>query len=151
MKSIKLLVLAPVFLVAICGITKPSFAESVTNSELNKKINNVVIPAQLEVADSETDSDEIEVEVTGKKAPFAPTVAPAYTVPKEQIQRQNPTTASELLRSLPGFAINDYGFGADIHTGTFLRGFSINQSSFQINGRSFGSNVNTYNISNNKT
>jgi len=144
MKSIKLLVLAPVFLVAICGITKPSFAESVTNSELNKKINNVVIPAQLEVADSETDSDEIEVEVTGKKAPFAPTVAPAYTVPKEQIQRQNPTTASELLRSLPGFAINDYGFGADIHTGTFLRGFSINQSSFQINGRSFGSNVNTY-------
>ena len=144
MKSIKLLVLAPVFLVAICGITKPSFAESVTNSELNKKINNVVIPAQLEVADSETDSDEIELEVTGKKAPFAPTVAPAYTVPKEQIQKQNPNTAAELLRSLPGFAINDYGFGADIHTGTFLRGFSINQSTFQINGRSFGSNINTY-------
>jgi vitamin B12 transporter len=48
------------------------------------------------------------------------------------------------LRNLPGFAINDYGFGADIHTGTFLRGFSINQSTFQVNGRSFGSNVSTY-------
>ena len=48
------------------------------------------------------------------------------------------------MRNLPGFAINDYGFGADIHTGTFLRGFSINQSIFQINGRSFGSNVSTY-------
>ena len=120
MKSIKLLVLAPVFLVAICGITKPTFAEL------------------------QSDSDEIELEVTGKKAPFAPTVAPAYTVPKEQIQKQNPNTAAELLRSLPGFAINDYGFGADIHTGTFLRGFSINQSTFQINGRSFGSNINTY-------
>ena len=120
MKSIKLLVLAPVFLVAICGITKPTFAEL------------------------QSDSDEIELEVTGKKAPFAPTVAPAYTVPKEQIQKQNPNTAAELLRTLPGFAINDYGFGADIHTGTFLRGFSINQSTFQINGRSFGSNINTY-------
>ena len=48
------------------------------------------------------------------------------------------------MRNLPGFAINDYGFGADIHTGTFLRGFSINQSTFQVNGRSFGSNVSTY-------
>ena len=144
MKSIKLLVLAPVFVVAICGITKPTFAESVTSLELNKEINNVVIPAQPKVAHSETDSDEIEVEVTGKKATFAPTVAPAYAVPKEQIQKQNPNTAAELLRTLPGFAINDYGFGADIHTGTFLRGFSINQSTFQINGRSFGSNINTY-------
>jgi vitamin B12 transporter len=120
MKSIKLLVLAPVFVVAICGITKPTFAEL------------------------QSDSDEIELEVIGKKAPFSPTVAPAYAVPKEQIQKQNPNTAAELLRTLPGFAINDYGFGADIHTGTFLRGFSINQSTFQINGRSFGSNINTY-------
>jgi vitamin B12 transporter len=90
------------------------------------------------------DADETEIQVVGKRSPFAPTAAPSYIIPKSEIEQQNPSTAAELLRSLPGFAINDYGFGADIHTGTFLRGFSINQSTFQINGRSFSSNVNTY-------
>ncbi len=90
------------------------------------------------------DSEEIQLEVTGKKSPFAPTSSPAYIVPKEEIEKQNSSAAAELLRGLPGFAINDYGFGADFHTGTFLRGFSINQTIFQINGRSIGNNISSY-------
>jgi vitamin B12 transporter len=90
------------------------------------------------------DDEETEIRVTGKRSPFSPSSAPTYIIPKSEIEQQNPSTAAEILRNLPGFAINDYGFGADIHTGTFLRGFSINQSIFQINGRSFGSNVSTY-------
>ena len=98
-----------------------------------------------EFEDIEFEGEETELIITGEQAPvFVPSSTPTYIVPKADIERQNPNSTAELLRSLPGFAINDYGFGADIHTGTFLRGFSINQSSFQINGRSFGSNVNTY-------
>ncbi|MFM5959216.1 MAG: TonB-dependent receptor, partial [Dolichospermum sp.] len=100
---------------------------------------SLATPSKPEAVAQNPDSDEIQLDVTGKKSPFVPTSAPAYIVPKEEIEKQNPSTASELLRSLPGFAINDYGFGADIHTGTFLRGFSINQTIFQINGRSIGS------------
>ncbi|MEI6428441.1 MAG: TonB-dependent receptor [Pseudanabaena sp. ELA607] len=93
---------------------------------------------------SSPEVEQINLEVTGQKAPFVPSAAPTYVIPRQEIEQQRPRSASELLRTTPGFAINDYGFGADIHTGTFLRGFAINQSAFQINGRSFGSNVNTY-------
>jgi vitamin B12 transporter len=48
------------------------------------------------------------------------------------------------LKRLPGFAINDVGHGADIHTGTYYRGASINQSVFLINGRPINNNINTY-------
>ncbi|BAQ65365.1 TonB-dependent receptor domain-containing protein [Geminocystis sp. NIES-3709] len=92
----------------------------------------------------EENINDIEIIATGEPSPFVPSSAPTYTIDKSEIEQLNPRTTSELLRNLPGFAVNDYGFGADIHTGTFLRGFSINQSIFQINGRSFGSNVNTY-------
>lgn len=88
--------------------------------------------------------DNIEIIATDNSSPFVPSSAPTYIIPKSEIEQLNPRTTSELLRNLPGFAVNDYGFGADIHTGTFLRGFSINQSIFQINGRSFGTNISTY-------
>jgi len=165
MKPIKLLFLAPSFAVSVFSIAELAKAEPIaetqnssilTVGELRSQssqqsssllVSNLSfeIPVKSQpVAQTEPDSDEIQLEVTGKKPAFAPSSAPVYIVPKEEIQKQNPSTAAELLRSLPGFAINDYGFGADIHTGTFLRGFSINQSTFQINGRSFGSNVSTY-------
>ena len=92
----------------------------------------------------EENINDIEIIATGERSPFVPSSAPTYTIDKSEIEQLNPRTTSELLRNLPGFAVNDYGFGADIHTGTFLRGFSINQSIFQINGRSFGSNISTY-------
>ncbi|MEI6328233.1 MAG: TonB-dependent receptor [Pseudanabaena sp. ELA645] len=112
-----------------------------SNSDVSQPSNKQVT---AQVKKDQDDDDETEILVTGTRSPFTPSSAPTYIVPKSEIEQQNPSTAAELLRNLPGFAINDYGFGADIHTGTFLRGFSINQSSFQINGRSFGSNVSTY-------
>jgi outer membrane cobalamin receptor len=51
---------------------------------------------------------------------------------------------ADILKRMPGFAINDVGPGADIHTGTYYRGATINQSVFLINGRSINTNVNTY-------
>jgi vitamin B12 transporter len=165
MKSIKLLFLAPSFALSVFSLAELAKADPTLEADnnhiltvgelrsqasqqsaslLQPNLNSSHTTKPETVAQIEPDSDEIEIEVTGKKSPFIPTSAPAYVVPKEEIQKQNPSTAAELLRSLPGFAINDYGFGADIHTGTFLRGFSINQSTFQINGRSFGSNVSTY-------
>ncbi|NMF60766.1 TonB-dependent receptor [Pseudanabaena yagii GIHE-NHR1] len=117
---------------------------SQVSSDLLPARSNLGTASKPESVAQTPDSDEIQLDVTGKKSPFAPTSAPAYIVPKEEIEKRNPSTAAELLRSLPGFAINDYGFGADIHTGTFLRGFSITQTIFQINGRSIGSNISTY-------
>ncbi|MFN6166455.1 MAG: TonB-dependent receptor plug domain-containing protein [Pseudanabaena sp.] len=171
MNCVKLLLLASSYVVAILSAADLAKSEPVvTPKEINQANSNINIltvgelQAQASQVSSDLlseqanlgfkpkpeaiaenpDSDEIQLEVTGKKSPFAPTSAPAYIVPKEEIEKQNHSTAAELLRSLPGFAINDYGFGADIHTGTFLRGFSINQTIFQINGRSIGSNISTY-------
>ncbi|HEY9692301.1 MAG TPA: TonB-dependent receptor [Oculatellaceae cyanobacterium] len=72
------------------------------------------------------------------------TSTPAYTISQTEIQKQGSNSVAEALKGLPGFAINDAGFGADIHTGTYYRGHSINQSVFLMNGRPIGSNMNTY-------
>lgn len=88
------------------------------------------------------DEEEDQVTVTGK--PERQSSTPVYRITGEEIQTQGSESAAETLRSMPGFAINDAGFGADIHTGTYYRGHSINQSVYLINGRSFGSNVSTY-------
>ncbi|NMF61817.1 TonB-dependent receptor plug domain-containing protein [Brasilonema octagenarum] len=85
----------------------------------------------------------IIIDVTGKKDDL-PQSTPTYVIEKEEIQKQGATSVSDVLKKLPGFAINDSGHGADIHTGTYYRGASINQSVFLINGRSINSNVNTY-------
>jgi len=90
------------------------------------------------------DSEELYIEVEGERETFTETSSPVYVVPKEEIEKQRPNSVAEVLRNLPGFAINDAGFGADIHTGTYYRGSSINQSVFLLNGRPIGSNVNTY-------
>lgn len=171
MNCVKLLLLASSYVVAILSAADLAKSEPVvTPKEINQANSNIniltvgelqsqasqvssdLVPEKAnlgfkpkpEAIAENPDSDEIQLEVTGKKSPFVPTSAPAYIIPKEEIEKRNPSTAAELLRNLPGFAINDYGFGADIHTGTFLRGFSINQTIFQINGRSIGSNISTY-------
>jgi len=90
------------------------------------------------------EQDEIEITVTGEREILPETSTPIYTITEEEIQKQGATSVSEVLRGLPGFAINDVGFGADIHTGTYYRGASINQSVFLLNGRPIGSNINTY-------
>ncbi|GAX42165.1 TonB-dependent receptor, plug [Tolypothrix sp. NIES-4075] len=90
-----------------------------------------------------TDDADINLEVTGEED-TQPQSSPVYVIDKDEIQKQGANSAAEVLRGLPGFAINDAGFGADIHTGTFYRGQSINQSVFLLNGRPINSNINTY-------
>ncbi|MBW4634781.1 MAG: TonB-dependent receptor [Iphinoe sp. HA4291-MV1] len=89
------------------------------------------------------DDGAIIIDVTGKKDDV-PKSTPTYVIEKEEIQKQGATSVSDVLKKLPGFAINDTGHGADIHTGTYYRGASINQSVFLINGRPINTNVNTY-------
>lgn len=88
--------------------------------------------------------EEIEVVVIGDRQDFPQTSTPVYTIPQEEIQKQGSNSAAEVLRGLPGFAVNDHGFGADVHTGTYYRGQSTNQSVFMLNGRPIGNNINTY-------
>ena len=170
MQMFKLLLLVPSFSLVALSYIGSAFAETVpdlANSSIStveslrsqgshRSIDLLSIPSQVrlhqnqgviaQTEDKSEDSDEPEEEitVTGKSQKINSSTTPTYIVPKSEIEQLNPSTAAELLRNLPGFAINDFGFGADIHTGTFLRGFSINQSTFQVNGRSFGSNVSTY-------
>lgn len=135
------------FSVFLISCLAPVTAVSVWTLPTIAQTESLDIPGNSDenIPSDEFEGEETELIITGEQDPvFVPSSTPTYIVPKADIERQNPNSTAELLRSLPGFAINDYGFGADIHTGTFLRGFSINQSSFQINGRSFGSNINTY-------
>lgn len=96
---------------------------------------------------SATDDSEILIEVVGTIDAldiFPQTSSPVYEITEEEIEKQSPNSLAEVLRGLPGFAINDVGFGADIHTGTYYRGNSINQSVFLLNGRPLNTNVNIY-------
>lgn len=97
-----------------------------------------------ETEPSADDDSEILIDVEGTRYTFPQTSSPVYEITEEEIQKQNPNSLAEVLRGLPGFAINDVGFGADIHTGTYYRGNSINQSVFLLNGRPIGTNINTY-------
>jgi vitamin B12 transporter len=87
---------------------------------------------------------ELSIDLTGERRKDLPKSTPTYTIDSQQIQQQGSKSVAEVLKNLPGFAINDTGFGADIHTGTYYRGASINQSIILLNGRPIGSNVNTY-------
>ncbi|KYC35416.1 ligand-gated channel [Scytonema hofmannii PCC 7110] len=92
---------------------------------------------------NDNDEADIIIDVTGKEDSL-PQSTPTYVIQKEEIQKQGATSVADVLKKLPGFAINDAGYGADIHTGTYYRGASINQSVFLINGRPINNNVNTY-------
>lgn len=100
---------------------------------------------QIETRPVEIDPDiePIQITVTADRI-SRPRSTPVYTITAPEIQEQGSTSVAEVLRSLPGFAINDVGHGADIHTGTYYRGASINQSVFLLNGRPIGSNISTY-------
>jgi vitamin B12 transporter len=93
---------------------------------------------------SDAGEPELSIDLTGERRTNLPKSAPIYTIDRQQIERQGSKSAAEVLKNLPGFAINDTGFGADIHTGTYYRGASINQSIILLNGRPIGSNINTY-------
>ncbi|MFM7362987.1 MAG: TonB-dependent receptor plug domain-containing protein [Cuspidothrix sp.] len=113
-----------------------------TNAKLltQKSAENEVKP-QADV--TPTDNADISVEAIGEKD-IIPESTPTYVIEKEEIQKQGATSVADVLKRMPGFAINDVGYGADIHTGTYYRGASINQSVFLINGRPINTNINTY-------
>lgn len=90
------------------------------------------------------EKSDLTIEVTGERSLELPKSAPTYRVNQAEIQRQGSKNVADVLRSLPGFAVNDAGFGADIHTGTYYRGVSSNQFIILLNGRPIGTNINTY-------
>ena len=93
--------------------------------------------------DSEPEEEpEEEIVVEGEKPPTSST--PVYVITQPEIQKQGANSVADALRNLPGFAVNDAGFGADIHTGSYYRGSSTNQTIFLLNGRAINNNVNTY-------
>ncbi|HEY9846513.1 MAG TPA: AMIN domain-containing protein, partial [Candidatus Caenarcaniphilales bacterium] len=98
--------------------------------------------APAELADGEG-VEPLELVVTAERlAELVPhQSAPVYTITAPEIQKQGGNSVAEVLRGLPGFAINDVGFGADIHTGTYYRGQSINQSVLLLNGRPINTNI----------
>ncbi len=98
---------------------------------------------ELLAQSEKSEAPEEELIITGKKKD-KPTATPVYKVNQEQIKNQGSRSVSEVLRNQPGFAVNDTGFAADIHTGGSYRGASINQSVYLLNGRSIGTNNNTY-------
>ncbi|MCS6814831.1 MAG: TonB-dependent receptor plug domain-containing protein, partial [Cyanobacteria bacterium] len=134
-------------------LTVPAYWEhspSFSNARLLQPITVTDIaqnptPAVTPTSPTEVDSEpEEEIIVVDQSPAIAPTTTPLYIVPAAEIQQRGTSTLAELLRTQPGFAINDFGFGADIHTGTFYRGASLNQSVILLNGRSIGSNISTY-------
>jgi outer membrane cobalamin receptor len=119
-----------------------------TNSELLTQIStSTEAIAQTETEpytnDETTNEADIELEVIGELYTL-PQSTPTYVIEQEEIQKQGSTSVADVLKRMPGFAINDVGHGADIHTGTYYRGHSINQSVFLFNGRPINTNVNTY-------
>ncbi|MTJ52682.1 TonB-dependent receptor [Anabaena sp. UHCC 0253] len=117
-----------------------------TNAELltqQPAENEVEQEPELEEDLTPVNDADIFIEVIGEKD-VIPESTPTYVIEKEEIQKQGATSVADVLKRMPGFAINDVGHGADIHTGTYYRGASINQSVFLINGRQINTNISTY-------
>lgn len=115
-------------------------AELLTQQSAPSEVNPETQP---ETEPDYTDDADIFIEAIGEKDNL-PQSTPTYVIDKEEIQKQGATSLADILKRMPGFAINDVGHGADTHTGTYYRGASINQSVFLINGRPINNNVNTY-------
>lgn len=114
------------------------------NSETSPSTRTEDVAQESQPQNEDEQDADIKVKVTAEREPFSQTSSPEYVIDREEIQQQGDKSLAEVLRNLPGFAINNAGFGADIHTGTYYRGSSINQSVFLLNGRPINSNINTY-------
>jgi vitamin B12 transporter len=118
----------------------------VTNAELLTQQpgeNEVKTEPKSESDLTPTNDADIFVETIGEKD-ILPESTPTYVIEKEEIKKQSATSVADVLKKMPGFAINNVGHGADIHTGTYYRGASIEQSVFLINGRPINANISTY-------
>lgn len=115
-------------------------AELLTQQSAPSEVNPETQP---ETEPDYTDDADISIEAIAEPDNL-PQSTPTYVIDKEEIQKQGATSLADILKRMPGFAINDVGHGADTHTGTYYRGASINQSVFLINGRPINNNVNIY-------
>ncbi|WYM00480.1 MAG: TonB-dependent receptor [Gloeotrichia echinulata CP02] len=119
-------------------------AKLLTQSSALVEISQGTQSAEEQKTDQNPREDaDISIEAIGEKDTL-PQSTPVYVIEQEEIKKQGSTSVADVLKRLPGFAINDVGHGADIHTGTYYRGASINQSVFLINGRPINNNINTY-------
>ncbi|MBD2500092.1 TonB-dependent receptor plug domain-containing protein [Anabaena azotica] len=99
----------------------------------------------VQPAKEENTDDDVDITIEAIAEPETiPESTPTYVIDQEEIKKQGASSVADVLKRMPGFAVNDVGHGADIHTGTYYRGASINQSVFLINGRPINNNVNTY-------
>jgi outer membrane cobalamin receptor len=122
----------------------PTKAELLTQPNASNQISQTTQPADQQTPEpNPQDEADISIDVVGEQDTL-PQSTPVYVIDKEEIQKQGATSLADVLKRTPGFAINDVGRGADIHTGTSYRGASINQSVFLINGRAINTNINTY-------
>ncbi|MCF2149998.1 TonB-dependent receptor [Desmonostoc muscorum LEGE 12446] len=127
----------------------PSLSEielPATNAELltqESAPREIEPETQPEIESEPSENADINIEAIAEPDNL-PQSTPTYVIEKEEIEKQGATSLADILKRMPGFAINDVGHGADIHTGTYYRGASINQSVFLINGRPINNNVNTY-------
>jgi outer membrane cobalamin receptor len=120
--------------------------QPIRQGEVNQanQINKVINPEKIsQSTTTETNDSEIQLEAIGEKDAL-PESTPTHIIDKEEIQKQGASSVADILKKMPGFSINDVGHGADIHTGTYYRGASINQSVILINGKQINSNINTY-------
>jgi outer membrane cobalamin receptor len=119
-------------------------AKLLTQSSALVEISQGTQSAEEQKTDQNPREDaDISIEAIGEKDTL-PQSTPVYVIEQEEIKKQGATSVADVLKRLPGFAINDVGHGADIHTGTYYRGAAINQSVFLINGRPINNNINTY-------
>ena len=120
---------------ALQGTESPSSAQEVSPSA----------PESENVPNTSSDRDIPLFEPRVKSKQTGPSqTSPVYSVTKEEIQERGAQNIGQALRGAPGFAINDVGRGADIHTGTYYRGRSLNQSVILLNGRPIGNEISTY-------
>jgi vitamin B12 transporter len=131
---------ATIVLTSFLGLVAPAIAETPAIKRIQdfpkSQTADELLAQQPEII-------EEELVVTEKKKD-KPTATPVYNINQEDLKKQGNRSVSDTLKTQPGFAVNDTGFAADIHTGTTYRGASINQSVYLLNGRSIGTNVNTY-------
>jgi outer membrane cobalamin receptor len=102
-------------------------------------------PESEKVPKSSSDGDTPLFEPRVKSKQTGPSqTSPSYSIPKGEIQKKGAQNLGQTLRGAPGFAINDVGRGADIHTGSYYRGRSLNNSVILLNGRPISNKINTY-------
>ncbi|TAE54252.1 MAG: TonB-dependent receptor [Nostocales cyanobacterium] len=112
---------------------------------INEDSQNSILETEKEEKKTTTPQKEAEIflETVGEQDTL-PESTPTYVIEKEEIEKQGATSFADVLKRMPGFTINNVGHGADIHTGTYYRGASTNQTIFLINGRPFNNDISTY-------